>query len=151
LLTDVFLRRFEKEFAKRPHRVSPEVLDLFLRYRWEGNVRELENVVECAVAISEGQQIGLNDIPMPLRGLAVSGETLPPLGVKPFSVAKGEFEKEYLTTLLQKVNGNISQAARLASLPRSYLYEKLKKAGVCREWSRASAAVAAIPDTVQVS
>jgi transcriptional regulator with PAS, ATPase and Fis domain len=147
-LAATFLRRYEREFEKDIRGIAPDVMQLLLEYRWDGNVRELENVMECAVAVAENDEITLADLPLPLRGLSAAAQKKTAFDVKPFTVAKEEFEREYFTVLLRKTNGNVSRAARVASLPRTYLYEKMRKAGIRRNDVVCAEPVHAFPDTV---
>jgi transcriptional regulator with PAS, ATPase and Fis domain len=128
-----FLRRYAQDFQKDVKGIAPEVMNAFLHYRWEGNIRELENAIERAVAVTEGGEILMRDLPAAFRdlspGIAVSTDN--PL--RPFAAAKEEFEREYLKALLQQASGNISQASRLSEIPRPNLYEKLKKHGLGKD------------------
>ena len=130
-----FLRRYAQDFQKEVKGIAPEAMNAFLRHRWDGNVRELENVIERAVAVNEGGEVLLKDLPTPFRdlppGLAIAADS--PL--RPFSDAKEDFEREYLRSLLSQANGNISQASRLSEIPRPNLYEKLRKHGLGKETS----------------
>jgi DNA-binding NtrC family response regulator len=125
LLSFHFLHKYNREFEKSVRGICPQVMELFLHSRWDGNVRELENAIEYAVAVCEGPEITLRDLPIDLRGEPAIMRIAPEL--KPYTVAKEAFEVEYLKRLLRKSGGNISQAARMASIPRQNLYEKLKK------------------------
>ncbi len=130
LLAHHFLRKYAEKFRKEVAGISPRVIELFLRFPWEGNVRELENVMERAVAVAESVEIGLNDLPEPMRTLRSPAVAPLPDAMTPFAVAKEEFEKGYLIELLRLSDGNIARAARMASIPRPNLYEKLKKHGL---------------------
>jgi DNA-binding NtrC family response regulator len=130
LLAFHFLGLYAKKFQKNVKGISPEVLGLFLHSRWDGNIRELENVIEGAVAVAEGEEIKIHDLTREMRSLAPGPTPVAEGQVMPFSDAKVEFERQYLETLLKKAGGNISQAARLASIRRTKLYEKLKKLGI---------------------
>lgn len=130
LLAQFFLNKYTREFRKKIIGMDPEVLELFQRHRWEGNVRELENVVERAVAIAEGAQLTLKDLPQELKKVEICAG--PGWELKPFQAAKQDFELEYLRQVLEKAGGNIAQAARLSDIPRQNLYEKLQKHGIDR-------------------
>ena len=108
-------------------------MEILLDARWEGNVRELENVIERAVAVTEATELRVCDLPESMRenrapaAVAESGDSL-----KPFALAKEEFEREYLRELVKKAEGNIARAARMARVPRPNLYEKLRKHGITK-------------------
>ncbi len=114
----------------------------FLRSRpWRGNVRELQNVIEHVAVIAEpGQPIQPDDVPVyddPTSAPAeVSGM---PLGImsEGYHTAKdrlvAHFEKEYLARLVARAGGNMSKAARLASIDRTTLYRLMEKHGFRRD------------------
>lgn len=111
---------------------SDDTLDLFRRYSWPGNIRELRNAVEHALAISRGDRIMPGDLPTTLRRrldapTAAPGETSHPTS---HADALADAEKVYLVKLLQQNNGNVSQAAREAGLSRQGLHKLLKRHGV---------------------
>ncbi len=128
LLAYHFLRKYSREFAKDVAGIAAPVMELFMRHRWEGNIRELGNVVERAVAVTDGTEITLRDLPEHFvhKDVTVLADT----ELIPFRLAKQEFEANYLMRVLRQVEGNIALAARLTEIPRQNLYEKLKKHGI---------------------
>jgi len=137
LLAYHFLGKYAAEFGKQVQGIQPAVIELLLGHRWEGNVRELENVLERAVAMAEGGQVSVRDLPEEFRKaipVQAGGREL-----KPFQEAKQDFEVEYLKLVLEKSRGNISLAARLTAIPRQNLYEKLSKYGIDKEAFRSPA------------
>jgi DNA-binding NtrC family response regulator len=115
----------------------------FLRSRpWRGNVRELQNVIEHVAVLAEPDQvIQPNDIPV----YDDAGEWPAEAAVSPaildeaYHTAKdrvvAQFEKEYLTRLVNRAGGNMSKAARLASIDRTTLYRLMDKHAFHREES----------------
>jgi DNA-binding NtrC family response regulator len=114
--------------------VSAEALELMARHDWPGNVRELRNVVERAVVLEE-------TAPRPVAATpgsalpAAAGELHVPIDVSiPFKTAKGdlveEFERRYITALLEAHGGNISAAARAAGLDRMSIHKILNRLGL---------------------
>jgi len=67
VLTNLFVKRFEHKFSKFHHNLSPEVRIALKAYDWPGNIRELENTIERAVALAAGSTITLDDIPEKIR------------------------------------------------------------------------------------
>jgi two-component system response regulator HydG len=131
LLAHYFLSKYAKEFNKELTGFDPAVLELFQGNPWDGNVRQLENVVERAVAIAEGKQVAAKDLPAELK--KTDPLPAPNRELKPYQAAKKAFEVEYLQLVLEKAHGNISQASRLAAIPRQNLYEKLQKLGIDKD------------------
>lgn len=128
LLSYHFLKHCAREFGKQVTGIHPAVLEQFMQNRWEGNVRELENVVERAVAVSEGSELELRDLPEEIN--AGAGIVRRMQGLKPFRQAKESFEAEYFSFAIEEAGGNVSLAARLTDMPRQNLYGKLEKYGI---------------------
>ena len=109
-------------------------LNRLMTYHWPGNVRELRNVVQRAVALSP-PGAPFSEMPILLRPSAPAQETGPVYTAdRPFRDVKAEvverFERAYLTDLLRRAQGNLSEAARLSGLERKYLYTILDKYGL---------------------
>ncbi len=113
--------------------VGGAALERLQRYHWPGNVRELRNVITRAVALA-GPDDDFQSLPFVLRPTAAAPETQVARADRPFHEAKDElvarFEREYLTDLVQRAAGNLSQAARIAGLERKFLYKLLERAGL---------------------
>ncbi len=116
--------------------VGGEALARLERYHWPGNVRELRNVITRAVALS-GPDDDFQSLPFVLRPTAAApGDAAAVTAVadRPFHEAKDElvarFERDYLTDLVKRADGNLSAAARLAGLERKFLYKLLARAGL---------------------
>jgi len=119
LLIEHFLRRFgagDRSFDEKAVRALQ-------RCRWPGNVRELENVVRRLLVLVTDSVIRLEHLPAPYRDSPASRA----LTAASFREAKETFERQYLETLLQRVGGNVTEAARQAGLGRPYFHEKLRK------------------------
>lgn len=125
LLSYHFLRKYSQEFEKNVKSISPEVMSVLMRHRWDGNVRELENFIEHSVALADGEEIMSSDLPENLFDLISKGER--EILWKPYDEAKRQFEKNYLEQALERAKGNVTQASRLTSIPRQNIYEKIKK------------------------
>ncbi len=114
-----FITKFNAELSKEIQGISSEALQKMVVYSWPGNIRELENKIKQGMIMARGVQLLPEDISIdPLSGSP---------GVKPMGEAKREFEKNYLIGLLQKTDGNIARAARLAGKERKDFYEALKR------------------------
>ncbi|RPI02549.1 MAG: sigma-54-dependent Fis family transcriptional regulator [Calditrichaeota bacterium] len=126
LLTRHFLRKFMQKHNRLGLYLKPETINLLTRYSWPGNVRELENVIERIVALSDSDWIGIDELPAELV-LPAPSWTQESDQFLPYAGAKTLFEREYIVDLLRRSNGNISQAARIAQIPRQNLHIKIKK------------------------
>jgi len=133
LLVQHFLERFAAEAvsARPPLTVSQEAMRRLMAYAWPGNVRQLENAIERAFALSAGRtQIELSDLPPEVQQaqeLALSSAiTLPADGLD-FERFVGNIERELIQRSLERTGGNKGQAAKLLNLKRTTLVEKLKR------------------------
>ena len=131
LLVDFFLKKFNKEKRKNVKEFTSEAMDTLLYYDWRGNVRELENLVERVVILSNGDEIDLEDIPESIAGRARTIEsfesTIPPNGGIPFDHAVEEYEKKLILQALSETNWVTTKAAKLLNINRTTLIEKMKK------------------------
>jgi DNA-binding NtrC family response regulator len=143
LLANHFLTYYwhrHRQMGDRLPRLSEASIG-FLRSRpWRGNVRELQNVIEHVAVLAEPDQvIQPNDIPIYEDATEWPAETAIPAGVmdEAYHVAKdrivAQFEREYLGRLISRAGGNMSKAARLASIDRTTLYRLMDKHEFHRE------------------
>ncbi len=128
LLTEHFIEIFSRKNRKLVKGVTPQVMDIFMKYDWPGNVRELENVLERAVILMRGEFITENDLPLSLQKLGAapsvgsSSDSLPEI-----SLTLAEMEKRMILRVLEETGGNKSEAARRLGITRRTLKLKLKK------------------------
>jgi DNA-binding NtrC family response regulator len=120
-----FLREFAEENHKSIGAVSPEALDLLLRYSWPGNVRELRTAIEHAVVLCRGDRITPRDLPPWVRqaGAAPAAPTAQPAPPEPLSVK--EAEKDLIIRALKDAEGNRTLAAKKLGMSRRTLHRKL--------------------------
>jgi two-component system, NtrC family, response regulator AtoC len=124
LLVAHFIRRYNHEFGKRIQGLTPEAAEALRAYRWPGNVRELQNVVERSVVLVDGPMIGVDDLPLELSlGAAGTAET----DTLPLNEASDRFERQIVLRTLDRVDGNVSEAARVLGLHRNSLKAKLDR------------------------
>jgi two-component system, NtrC family, response regulator AtoC len=116
----------------RPLTVAQEAMRRMMAYQWPGNVRQLENAIERAVAFSGGRmQIDVEDLPAELQSAAAevpvtSTVALPEEGMD-LDAFIASIERELIERSLERTGGNKGQAARLLNLKRTTLVEKLKR------------------------
>ncbi len=107
---------------------KPPVLEQMARHGWPGNVRELRNFVEAMVVMGELPE--RSSSPPSALGLALPAELLEKSYAQARAEVLGAFEQRYLPHLLASAQGNVSGAARRASMDRSYLIKLLEKHGL---------------------
>lgn len=131
LLTQHFLSLYAEKNSRRVKGVTPQVMDIFLRYDWPGNVRELENVLERSVILLRGDYVTERELPFHLQEMAQGAPSPPsePLpGVPVDSIwTLAEMEKQMILRVLEDTGGNKSEAARRLGITRRTLKLKLKR------------------------
>ena len=131
LLCQHFISQLNEELKKDIKGVTQDVLNLFMELPWEGNVRELKNVIERAYIMAKGEFITIDDIPTEYKEMSEKKSTKideNELGDSPTTLA--EMEKRYIAKILKLTSGNRSQAAKILGLSRRSLYRKLKRYGL---------------------
>ena len=132
-LVNHFLARFAADSEKEIEGIAPAALDALMEYHWPGNVRQLENSVERAVALSRGRVIDEKDIHLDTRQTK-SGAAAPSANqFLPEGMTLEQWEDNMIREALRRANGNKSQAARLLGLSRNALRYRLGKLGVADE------------------
>jgi transcriptional regulator with GAF, ATPase, and Fis domain len=131
LLADYFLQRFLRETGRKIRGFTPRALEKMQAYDWPGNVRELRNVVERAVALSNGPMLDEDDIWLsPLGTLQASPRALEERPFEPMSLE--EWEKRHILATLRHTDWNKSQAANILGIERSTLDRKIRAYGLQR-------------------
>ncbi|HEY6895842.1 MAG TPA: sigma 54-interacting transcriptional regulator [Rhodocyclaceae bacterium] len=118
LLTNHFLQRLGSRYQKPISGFAPDAMEALVGAPWPGNVRQLYNVVEQAVALTTTELIPASLVCHAIRDI----QEVPPL-----EEARAAFERDYLGKLLRITGGNVSQAARLAKRNRTEFYKLLAR------------------------
>jgi DNA-binding NtrC family response regulator len=136
LLAAHFLDRISREHGRK-FTLSDEALRTMMRYDWLGNVRELENSVERACALSSGPVLHLGDLPTQLqqqglearRAAATKGSPAESSGT-PEVKTLAELEREAILDAIRTLSGDKLQAAKMLGIGKTTLYRKLKEYGI---------------------
>lgn len=121
-LTDYFLGKISRRAGKRVTTIDEEVRRVFDRYHWPGNLRELENVVEAAVHLTDGERITLSSLPESL-----TGDPKVLIGQLSLKGILEETEKRILERTLEQFHHDKLEAAKALGISKSSMYEKIKK------------------------
>jgi two-component system, NtrC family, response regulator GlrR len=119
LLANRFLSRLAERYRKRRLALAPEAMQLLVSALWPGNVRQLLNVIEQAVALAPTEVIPESLV---RQALDAGDSTLTPL-----DEARRAFERDYLVRILKITGGNVTKAARLAGRNRTEFYRLLER------------------------
>jgi len=134
-LCDHFLALVCRETGKPLARFNEVALARLRQHHWPGNVRELQNVVERAVLLSSGGEIGPADLPNELLHDNVTRSSLYSCG-QTLKEALERPERQIIRQALEDANGNRSQAAEALGINRTTLYKKMKRLGLDNDPSR---------------
>jgi DNA-binding NtrC family response regulator len=126
-----FLQRYSRENGKPVVGISEDAMTLLRTYAWPGNIRELENTIERAVALSNQVMLTPEDLPVEMRDRATPG-------ANPNMLSAGwpgfdglptldEVKKRYILHVLDSTQGNISRAAEILDIDRRSLYRMLER------------------------
>jgi transcriptional regulator with PAS, ATPase and Fis domain len=132
LLTHHFIDKHSKDKIRK--KISPEVVRKFKTHRWPGNIRELENVIQSILIMSQDEEIRLNDLPYWIKdGSKIAtnpenGETLTCEKLKQ-SLKKFIYEQEqnYIRKVLRQNDGNFTKTANSLEISRTTLYKRLDR------------------------
>lgn len=129
LLVSHFRDKIARKLNMEPPDISPEVMDAFRRYRWPGNIRELENTLEELFILAKEPVLRLQNLPAKLavREPQTGGFMLPPGGL-----VLEHVEQELIRQAMERSNGSIREAAELLGLSYKTLQYRLKKYDVDR-------------------
>jgi two-component system response regulator GlrR len=118
-LANHFLHEVARRYGKDVRSFAPEALELLIGAPWPGNVRQLQNVIEQAVALATGSIVTATLVQSALKS--------EPAGLTPLDEAKRAFERDYLIRLLRLTGGNVTKAARMAQRNRTEFYKLLER------------------------
>jgi two-component system NtrC family response regulator len=120
-LAGYFLKLFEQKTNKKLHSISPEYISLLKQHQWPGNIRELKNVIERSVILSDSNEISAGSLPAEFQSLKSQ------LGINKqlsaFDLASAE--KIHIQKVINYTNGNKTETARLLNIALTTLYRKL--------------------------
>jgi len=122
VLIRYFLTRYSRKFSKRICAIDPAAEEILFAYTYPGNIRELENIIERAVALADTESLTPEDLPPDLREYSVTT-----YGKWP---TLEERECEYLRKVLEYTAHDLGKTARILNLPRTTLWRKMRRYGL---------------------
>ena len=135
LLAQYFLDGFNQEFRKTTQGISPDAMELLIRYPWPGNIRELRNALERVMILEDTEQIETSHLPSSIRQETKDAPLRADSKGNGLQVALGamtleEIERQAISLALDKANHNQVKAARLLGISRDTLRYRMKKLGL---------------------
>ncbi len=133
-LVQYFISLISSESGMKPKEISPEVIKRFQDHDWQGNIRELKNVVERIMIMVTSRTVGLRDLEA--IGILQSGKTVKEyeyFSYTSLKEAKEAFERDYIIRKLDENNWNISKTSEAIGTERSNLHKKMKTYGISEQ------------------
>ena len=125
LLVQFFMEKLSRDMNRPVPQFSDKVLKIFKNYRWQGNVRELENLIQRLVVLADGDFIDVVDLPEQMR-FNINWR-------KGLNRPLAEVEAEHIANVLISLKGNKTRAARILGIDRKTLREKMRRANLPTE------------------
>jgi two-component system response regulator AtoC len=131
LLITHFIKKHNQSLGKNVIGVEPKALEALMNYKWYGNVRELENTIERAIVLADGENIVPENLPMDIQTFQEKVEILP-LTEEEYSIKKSSkaLETMLIRRALKRTKGNHTHAARLLEISHRALLYKIKEYGI---------------------
>ena len=132
VLTDFFIEKFNKKLDRSVKYIDEKVMNLFIQYKWPGNIRELENLIERMILMARDDTITFADLPSELK-TAMESDSSDPSGIlqKPFKdfmkTHMEAIEKQMIIGVLEECGNNVTRAAQQLGLSRKGLQLKMMK------------------------
>lgn len=128
----LLVEHFMSKYSKASRHMSKEALALLVNYQWKGNIRELENVIERVLLMSDKEDITPSDIPPEINNFSYVSTGLPDMNKNGIDLDKivEEIERRYLSEALQIANGVKTEAAKLLNLSFRSFRHRLQKYGM---------------------
>ena len=126
LLAESFLKQMSEKAGRSITGISREAMERLMAYPWPGNIRELQNCIERAVALARADILGVEDLPDKVRGYQ-SSHILVASSDPSELISMEEVERRYILRVLDLVGGNKTQAAQILAMDRKTLYRKIEQ------------------------
>ena len=131
-----FLAQFSREYGRQVSGITEDCMTCLMRCPWEGNVRELKNVIERAVLMTHGDSITDRDLPAGLQGLLGPGPDWREVRRKARSSGAAPVEQNAIVAVLEQCDWVVQRAAVQLGISRTHLYRMMRKHGISRTASR---------------
>ena len=130
LLVDHFISKYNRELGKPIDEITQEALNCLLNYNWNGNVRELENIIERAIVLTESKQIQQENLPVEIQNPREESRISLPNDELSIKKASRYLEMDLIRKALLKTKGNHTHAAKFLEISHRALLYKIKDYGI---------------------
>jgi len=144
VLATTFLQKFSKQHEKQISHIEPECLEMMKKYRWPGNIRELENIIERAFIVESSSVMTKQSLPdqiinevskstqeaLPLTAQISASSASDAQAPLDFEIYKEKAEKDFILSALKANKGKINQTVAQANIPKNTLLRKIRKYGI---------------------
>jgi DNA-binding NtrC family response regulator len=121
LLIEHFIKKFNAYYGRSVKGITEDALNSLVQYNWKGNVREVENVIERAINLMEGNMITIANLPDYILGRYETKGKTPPLR---------EMEKTHILNVLKETGGDRAMAAEILGIDKTTLWRKIRRYGI---------------------
>lgn len=134
-----FIKKFSEQHGRQITGINPDALEILKKYRWPGNIRELENIIERCFIVENGNMISAASLPEHIQTKNESSANeqktsaaaeVAYQGPLDFDAFKEEMEKEFIISALKANKGRINQTVAQANIPKNTLLRKIRKYGI---------------------
>lgn len=132
-LSQYFMKRFSRAHNRQINSISDEAMQVLKQYRWPGNIRELENVIERSFIVENSDRITVSSLPETVINKAkenmapVQSAQISAQGVLDYDAFKEQAEKEFIISALRANKGRINKTVAEANIPKNTLLRKIKR------------------------
>lgn len=134
ILVEYYLKQYAKELNAPIRKITANVMDLLMGYRWPGNIRELSNAIRSAVVLADNE-IDVEHLPTSIRfsEKKIPSPAAPPLGDVALKDVLKKVEREHIVATLEKTDWNRTEAAKILGIDYKTLYNKMKEHGIAEK------------------
>lgn len=129
-LIDFFLTKFQKEMKKKILHREEGLMDMLMQYEYSGNIRELRNIIERLVVLSDDSFIRIKHLPDHMLERCSEAPLQPLAALESLKHIRSDAEVGHIKRTLERCNGNISMAARVLGISRRQLFNKITEYGI---------------------
>ena len=130
LLVEHFRSYFNRSLKRHVSAGGEQVMELFMRYSWPGNIRELENTIERSMIVCREQCIQMKHLPQELQEFR--GSSVREVSTTDSTGAHATSERERIVDVLGRTDWNVAKAARMLNMARNTLYQKMRAMNISR-------------------